>query len=139
MEENDTIMIFRKPVYVFSKITGIHVTDDPNEASRWYVVESKDATDPVVAWCIEGRGKPEEINSSMLLNHIVMARVKKKKIGGRPTAFEESDITRVMETIKKYGFNKAAKKLEVSKSTLHLFRKRMKEKGLWPKDPPKES
>ena len=65
-------MIYRKPVYIFSKITGIHVTDDLNEASRWYVAESKDTMVPVVAWCIEGHRKPKEIDSSMLLNHMVM-------------------------------------------------------------------
>lgn len=136
-------MIFKRPVYIFSKITEVHVTDDPNEASRWYVAESKDTTDPVVAWCIEGHGKPKEIDPSMLLNHMVMddkrndivkTHLKRKKGGRRPFRFKEIDITRVAETIEKYGFNKAAKELEVSKSTLYHFRKRMKDQGLWNKN-----
>ena len=146
MEENDTIMIFRKPIYVFSRITGMHVTNDPNEASRWYVEESKDTTDPVVGWCIEGCEKPVEIDSFMLLNHVVMndkrnniPKIPVKRRGGRPPVFKELDIPRVMESIEKYGFNKAASKLEVSKSTLYLFRKKMKDQGLWNEDLPEKS
>jgi len=160
MEESDAIMIFRKSIYVFSRITGIHVTDDPNEASRWYVAESKDTTDPVVAWCIEGYKKPVEINSFMLLNHVVMNDIVKmhkrnvivkipvkrkvivktpvKRKRGRKPIFNKSDVSRVMESIKKYGFNKAAGKLEVAKSTLYVFRKKMREQGLWPEDPPEK-
>lgn len=156
-------MIFKKPIYVFPKNTKMYVTDNPNEAARRYVAGSKDTTDPVVSWCIEGCGKPEKVDAFMLLNHVVMNDLKqdsqrsqivfgddvdqkkndvteipvKKKVG-RPTKFNENDILRVMKAIEKYGFTKAAGKLGLAKSTLYEFRKRMKNQGLWPEDLPEK-
>lgn len=53
--------------------------------------------------------------------------------GGRGrSAFKESDVPRVMAAIEKHGFNEAARRLEVGKSTIYNFREKMRKNGKWP-------
>ena len=64
---------------------------------------------------------------------VVLSEMPVEGKGGRgKLAFREDDIPRVMEAIKEHGFTEAAKKLEVSRSTLHRFRAKMREIDKWP-------
>lgn len=63
---------------------------------------------------------------------VMLSEMPVKGKAGRKVMFEEHDAPRVMEEIEKHGFNEAAKRLEVSKSTLHKFRKEMRQINKWP-------
>lgn len=76
----------------------------------------------------EGDPEDMEVNEGV----VTLAEIPIEKKGGREPAFKESDVSRVMESIEEHGFNESARKLEVSKSTLYTFRKKMKEIGKWP-------
>ena len=51
---------------------------------------------------------------------------------GRKSRFNEQDISTIHKKIEDVGLNQAARELDVSKSVLNNFRKKMTKKGLWP-------
>ena len=65
---------------------------------------------------------------------VVLSQMPVEGKSGRKPSFKETDVSRVVETIEEHGFNEAAKIMEVSKSTLHSFREKMKRTGKWPDD-----
>lgn len=81
-----------------------------------------------------GNLKIEEGDRDMEVDEgvVVLATMPIKGKGGRKSAFKENDVPRVMESIEEHGFNEAARKLEVSRSTLYGFREKMKRIGKWP-------
>ncbi len=63
---------------------------------------------------------------------VVLSEMPKEGKTGRKSSFEESDVPRLVDSIEEHGFNETARRLDVSKSTLHTFRERMKRNGKWP-------
>jgi len=77
-------------------------------------------------------GDPGDVESGEGV--VVLSEMPTEGRSGRNPSFEESDLVSVVESIKEHGFNETAKIMEVSKSTLHRFRERMKRAGKWPDD-----
>lgn len=81
-----------------------------------------------------GRLKIKEGDGDMEVNEgvVMFPEMPVERKSGREPAFKESDASRVMETIKEHGFNEAARKLKVAKSTLYNYREKMRRTGKWP-------
>lgn len=50
------------------------------------------------------------------------------------TSFGEDDVPRVVEAIDEHGITEAAKRLDVSRSTVHNFRDKMRDLDKWPEE-----